>query len=87
VIARHKVADSCADSFDDTRRLVAEDARRRKREVSFDDVEVTVADTGSRRFQQNLARAGIVDLHVLELERGFVRTHHCCLHAVSPSVV
>jgi hypothetical protein len=62
VVARSEIGDTGSHGFDDARRLVPEDAGRRHREAAFDHGEVAVADPGSRRLQEDFARAGIVDL-------------------------
>ena len=70
VIAGLEVGHVLADCLDDARRFVAEDAGHHHRHVAGDDVEIAVADARRGGPGQDLVGARLVDVDVLDRERG-----------------
>ena len=56
--------------LDDAGGFVAQDAGRHHGDAALDDVEVAVADARGRRAGQDLVGAGLVDVHLFDLEGG-----------------
>jgi hypothetical protein len=85
VITRYEVRDALAYFFDDASRLVAEYTGRRHREPAFDDMKVAVTDSRSGSLEQDFTFTRVVDLDLLDLEGGIVRSHYRSFHWKPPS--
>ena len=69
MVARLDVSDVAPDFLDHTCRLVAKHDRHRRGVLALDEMQVAVAQTGDRGAHEHLARAGVVDLDILDGER------------------
>ncbi len=69
VIARREASDMRADRLDHARRLMAQRHGHVARAVAVDDGQVRVAQAGSRHLDEQLTRAGIVQLGLDDLQR------------------